>query len=606
MLLLVGDSTAGKTRSAYEALSAVLPEAELVVPTSPEELGPLVEVLLQRANEGRSRVLWLDDLEHYLVLKSSGFNLVMLRDLRRAGVIVLATIRQSFREAHEKLGSGSDVFRSCREIAIKRLWTDSELGRLREAVEEAPDSRMTDALKLAGNHGIAESLVAGPRLLEELDAASRVGGNPRGAAIVRAAVGLTLAGVEEPLSEDTLRELHESCLEGERPGLLAPEDWSAAYSWATQVRYGVTALLLPADSGLRPFDYLVDATLRERGPKPDMLPESVWRTAVRLAETDNQRFGVAFAAYMNDLPAIVMEVLQPLAEQDDFTALRALGEMLRGTDPKTAKKMLRRAIDLGDGVAMRLMGNHFMRNHQYEKGRKWFIRAAKAGDAEAHAYFRRPGVWPQPEMYDEPAGADECLVDDQEDEDYSWGLTARTRAVLRAALEMMQDAVGEDLEEIGGRPIRGKNDDLFVLSDLPAQAWKMKRKWRRNFQRCFEYLADDLRTGDRPTPTCTGEEMALHLALQSASAMTADEPDLVAAIAGDLPAERGDYDWSLCSDLLFEDHDVLFLYLPWMSSVADPDSFMYRRLGIAYLQPEEWFIPFYGGDSHLPKRAYKD
>jgi hypothetical protein len=61
-VLIVGDSTAGKSRSAYEAMAATLPEHVLIVPNGRDALPSA----LTKASSARHCVIWLDGLEHYL------------------------------------------------------------------------------------------------------------------------------------------------------------------------------------------------------------------------------------------------------------------------------------------------------------------------------------------------------------------------------------------------------------------------------------------------------------------------------------------------------------------------------------------------------------
>ncbi|MFJ5885298.1 hypothetical protein [Kitasatospora cineracea] len=597
-ILLSGDSTAGKTRAAYEALRAVLPDAQVFVPGGARNLEDLIRALVgSRPAPGIARVLWLDNFERYFA--SPGFDVVALQSLRRAGVVVLATIRSAMRWQYVASGVGVDVLKACREFAIDRLWSDTEIARLREAIAEERDPRLEAALQRAEDHGIAEYLAAGPELWRELQQASSVHGNPRGAALVRTAIALALAGARMPVSMEALEQIHETFLPGGNKALLAPEDREEALRWATEVRYGVTAPLLPSGSGFYPFDYLVDATLRGSGPGPELVPESIWRAVLGLAQEKGDRFEVALAAYMNDLPEVFQEALLPLVEAGDLGAMRGLGEMLRRSDPKAARLMLRRAAALGDPVAMRLMGNHFIFARKYDKANKWFRRAAKAGDEEAHAYFNKPRVYEQPDVVSRWDG------DDRDEEDETpWQPTPRTLAVLLANFEILGDMVHDEVKETGKRRIKVKGNWFFTLGRLPSQTWRMSAAWRRDFVRCFDDLAADIRDGGLPKPRCTGEEMALHIALEHASAMTLDEPDLVANFVEGISAEAGDYDWSECSDLLFEDHDVLFLYDPWLSSVAEPESSVGNYMGVAYLRPQDWFKPFYAENARDPKRGY--
>jgi hypothetical protein len=59
--MLVGDSTAGKSRAAYEAI-VTLPDHVLIVPNDRDAIATAIF----EAVHTRRCVLWLDDLENYL------------------------------------------------------------------------------------------------------------------------------------------------------------------------------------------------------------------------------------------------------------------------------------------------------------------------------------------------------------------------------------------------------------------------------------------------------------------------------------------------------------------------------------------------------------
>lgn len=61
-VLLAGDSTAGKSRAAFEAMRATVADHVLVLPAGRDAVGPAVA----QAARIRRCVLWLDDLENYL------------------------------------------------------------------------------------------------------------------------------------------------------------------------------------------------------------------------------------------------------------------------------------------------------------------------------------------------------------------------------------------------------------------------------------------------------------------------------------------------------------------------------------------------------------
>ncbi len=133
-VLVVGESTAGKSRAAFEAVKAVLPNAVFVMPdpSEPESVRTAVAALRQPPQS----VVWLDDIERYL--GTGGLTLRLLRELTGLdGVVIVATIR-----AHERarftdvrtagapesgdgaraLGAGLHVLAKAHEIRLERRW----------------------------------------------------------------------------------------------------------------------------------------------------------------------------------------------------------------------------------------------------------------------------------------------------------------------------------------------------------------------------------------------------------------------------------------------------------------------------------------------------
>ncbi|MFE6893117.1 tetratricopeptide repeat protein [Streptomyces sp. NPDC057694] len=603
MVLLTGDSAAGKTRTAYRAMKTVAPDSMLLAPQRSGDLADAVDSAVSMAQRGMSCILWLNDAERFL--GTHGLTMQQFRRLRSARAVVVATLRDVFQQQLLTDSVAADILNLADEIHVERLWSPAEILRAAEVAESARDSRLTEAFQASNEHGIAEYLAAGPQLWRELQQASRVEGNPRGAALVHAAIDLARAGISGAIAREALVDLHERLLPGSNAALLTPESLDRAWSWVTEARYGTTRHLIPAGDGWQAFDYLVDAVMREKAPAP--LTEEVWDTALALAVQSHQRHDVALAAFANDRSDVGERSLGPLAEAGDVDAMRSLGVLHRRRDPKRAKSWLKRAIAAGDTDSMRLLGNQYIFQNQRGRAEKWYRKAAKAGDPESEAYFNEPGIYPQPrkELPEKGTSHHREESPDEEDDDNPWQPSARTLKVLEAALDIACDITYDAIEEIGGKAIKPKKPRPFMLGDLPSQTWRQSRRWRRKFARCYDDLAQDIRAGRLPTPTCTGEEMALHMALQSASAMTLDERDFVDELTLGLPESPDDFDWDDCKDLLFQDHDVLWLYWPWMSGIEDPTDAVNRFARVAYLRPEEWFEPFRKDNARTPDRGHR-
>jgi hypothetical protein len=287
--VVVGESTAGKTRAAFEAIRTVLPRHTFIRPVDRSA----VRAAIRAARRFRPAVVWLDDLEQYL--GGDGLTASQMTEVLNAGqrVLVLATMRAqehgrySPRADATGNSSGGPVVRQGRavldlatEIRLERRWTETELTR---AEVHRGDPRIADALRFTDRYGLAEYLAAGPQLLADWRDAWAPGAHPRGAALVSAAVDVRRAGYHRPLTTAVLRRLHEDYLNERGRPVLQPEPWDSALAWAQQPTHATSSLLAPqgVDRYLA-FDYLPDAVDAEEVPA--LVPEPVWATVVGLAD----------------------------------------------------------------------------------------------------------------------------------------------------------------------------------------------------------------------------------------------------------------------------------------------------------------------------------
>jgi tetratricopeptide (TPR) repeat protein len=287
-VLLIGDSTAGKSRTAYEAIAATVPDHVLIAPTN----AAAVPVAVDRALQASNCVMWLNDLEHYL--GTGGITSEMLTRLRtgKGHRVVVATIRaveydrftdtsgddsarQTFRPARAVLESADE------EVRLQRRLSTAERA---SAEDRVWDPRIADALRRSGDYGLAEYLAAGPELVRAWRNGWEPGTHPRGAALVQAAVDVRRAGLVPPLPGRLLEELTDTYLQRDGGDRLRPETMGAAWEWALHPRRATTALMTgSAKAGYDVFDYLVDLTQRETTPDT-FVPASVLRAAVGYAD----------------------------------------------------------------------------------------------------------------------------------------------------------------------------------------------------------------------------------------------------------------------------------------------------------------------------------
>ncbi|WP_344469601.1 tetratricopeptide repeat protein [Kitasatospora kazusensis] len=278
-ILLLGESTAGKTRLAYETARTLFPERLFVRPLGKEALPLAFEQI--RRHRRRGSLLWLDDLECYL--GAGGLaerELAALLAERPGQVTVLATMRAEehrrydAREESRLTGSDRDLWRTergviqaARTIRVARRWSEPECER---AVRVAEDPRIERALRSRARFGVCEVLASGPALLDSWRDGWAPGANPRGAALVAAAVDCRRLGLRRPLPQEWLAELHQMYLADRGGEALKPEPLGSAIAWASQAAHATSSLLIGSPvAGWTAFDYLLDAP--GLGPVPDHL-----------------------------------------------------------------------------------------------------------------------------------------------------------------------------------------------------------------------------------------------------------------------------------------------------------------------------------------------
>ncbi|MER6021899.1 tetratricopeptide repeat protein [Streptomyces anulatus] len=382
LVLVVGDSTAGKTRACFEALRTQLPEYRVATPARGPDLMLAVEVI----DRTRTRcAVWLDDLESYL--GPEGLEPGLLTELVRLRIPVLATMRHQQFEIfaapegaseegaeHARSVAGAKVLRQLDPVELDRVWTVGEL----ERAGEANDERIADALIHHGPYGLAEYLAAGPALLQEWRRAARPGGHPRAAALIAAAVDLARTGLRPPYPLNLLTDTHEPYLVAAGGPLLRPESLEAALEWATRRRHGVTSLLVPTQDpkAWNVFDYLTD---HARTPVPD----TTWHTALQHATDTNDVATLGFHAH-HVSPVIAEDFYRQAADVGHTGAMINLAALLtRAGHTDEAEQFLRRAASTGHTDAMNNLGLLLDSVGRADEA-KWFLRLAVGlGNVEA-------------------------------------------------------------------------------------------------------------------------------------------------------------------------------------------------------------------------------
>ena len=419
MVLIIGDSTAGKSRAAYEAMQTSMPSHRIFAPDNAADVRKGVVALLSGADRF---VIWLDDLDRYV--SEEGLTVSMLRYLLRKRVAIVSTMRSERYNRLHNLAStslddhgyaiariGDDILNLVEPLLLPRLWSRSELDR----ASGAGDERLDTALDHSDTYGLAEYMAAGPLLTRELRIASEGGGHPRGAAIVTAAIDLTRAGLPEGVESDMLREAHIPYLQAAGGALLEPETIDDALKWATARRFGVTGFLLPSGSanGYRVFDYLVDTAERSSTE----VPQHVWDSVIAaVRDNDTRTYAVAAAASGHGRGDITESMLSDLAERGNSRAAYLLGTYLQSEERDSdARAWFQKAAEAGQIEAFVHVGLSLARSSDLEGAEIWFRRGADEGNLHAMTHLgvilRERGETKEAEtLLRQAAGEEEGLV----------------------------------------------------------------------------------------------------------------------------------------------------------------------------------------------------
>lgn len=296
LVLLHGRAAAGKSRAAAEALRRLRPDHHLLVPVD----GPALRRIVESGQQLTDTVVWLDDLERFLV--PGGLDVGLLQQLAPAGssMCVVATIRDhelaAFRAEGAINQAGADLITALPPnhlITIKQHLTETEQERAR--IAQASDPRVGRAL--AAPEGFAEYLAAGTSMLERWS----VGDSPLfhvGQALISAAVDCRRAGYADAVPGATLAKLHRSYLSApwcDRPDLPPIAEGLA---WAARPVLGASSCLQPRSGGtFLASDYLVDRAQEGTSPLSGApIPDGTWEALVTLS-AGRHVVALGFGAY---------------------------------------------------------------------------------------------------------------------------------------------------------------------------------------------------------------------------------------------------------------------------------------------------------------------
>ncbi|MGH3757792.1 SEL1-like repeat protein [Actinophytocola sp.] len=448
LVVVLGESTAGKSRFAFEALRRCVPDRWVLVPRSAGSLRRLVEA----GCSVRDTVIWLDDLERYLT--TGGLDTALLDTLvpPRSRVVVLATMRtRAYADfgpvkgplAGEDPRPGQQLLDLAKILRLPRSpLSATEQARAVDVARRDPSLRAALAATATGV-GLAEFLAAAPRLWERWQDGRDIEVQPVGAGIVSAAVDCRRAGLMSPIPAELLRELCPAYLNERGTAELTAKAFDEGLAWATTPVYATSALLTPVKAGYHVFDYLIDRLQSDPATKP--VPDTLWDSLVTHLPPDDacqvgiaafhaRRYAVAHSAFVKaDGPGVASRPLAvhglgllswqdgrldeaadllrralDLVEADDpshAVVSDSLGHLLRDQGAlDEARAVLQQAADLGYLPAVISLGHLLLDAGEQDAAEREFRKAMLAGST--HAAIALGALR---EDRSEPAGAEEAF-----------------------------------------------------------------------------------------------------------------------------------------------------------------------------------------------------
>ena len=278
-VLLVGGSSVGKTRCAFEAVKTLLPDWWLVHPAGPGEVAALAAAPSART------VVWLDELQRYLD-GEHGLTGGVVRALLNAPhpAVIIGTLWPDRYTPYVTvpMPAGADPRAREREVldlaAVVRIdpeFSPAEQDRARAAAIR--DRRLAVAVE-AARYGLTQTLAAAPQLVARWQDAKTA--DPYAWAVLTAALDVARLGGRAPLSAEFLRAAAPGYCTSQQQA-EAPDNWlEQALAYATGKLHGAAAALAPAGAGMGrvvgyiPADYLIQHASRERCYVP--VPASTW------------------------------------------------------------------------------------------------------------------------------------------------------------------------------------------------------------------------------------------------------------------------------------------------------------------------------------------
>ncbi|GAA2046459.1 hypothetical protein GCM10009839_58500 [Catenulispora yoronensis] len=330
LIVIVGGSSTGKTRAAYEAVRG-MNGWRLYHPIYPSKSDALIAALESNDLEPKT-ILWLNELQDYLLGDKGETVAAALRLalVEAEEVVAIGTMWPEYWQKLTAYGVESESFPQSRDliggIAV-RVDIDNAFDLAIYAEAARNDARMRLALQASPN-SITQYIAAGPALLDFYS--DCVSADPGAWAVMCAAMDAQLMDSTNPVTEDFLAKAAQGYLSDEQWNLLPDRWFPASIRYASTLLRGAVRPLskvrpraVGADvTSYRIADYLLQHAKNTRSEAP--VPASFWYAACSAELSDDQISSYARAADDRAMHSEAAELWLKLVEWGDLEALSAL------------------------------------------------------------------------------------------------------------------------------------------------------------------------------------------------------------------------------------------------------------------------------------------
>lgn len=382
LAVLLGNSSTGKTRSAWEQVQRLPGHWRLWQPISPDELLADLPAL------GRHVVLWLNELHRFLYTEDTQRDETIaawlrqtLRDSDRAPVLILGTLWHEYRLQMVPAEDDNDIRPQVRTllsghfIAVPETFTDGELRQLARAAPQDP--RLTEAQANAEDGHVTQYLAGGPAQIERYLTA-----DPTAQAVLHAAMDARRLGWSVSLPARFLDDAARAYLTELQQDNLRGDWFDRAISYLLPLCRGARGPLSrvhsrtgdSSETAYRLVDYLEQYAKQTRSEVCP--PDEFWLAALRKPVTREDQASLAKAAYVRDRMEIGHQLAQAAAARGDASGVASFASLVDNADGREAAlPYFRLAAENGDAWSQVVIGAWHEDCGEFDTATRWYSAA---------------------------------------------------------------------------------------------------------------------------------------------------------------------------------------------------------------------------------------